>query len=160
MLFGDYFRSAIQVLPRHDTLARVADHFHGAASFAAHGFVTVPFMLAMAGVLVAGFIYLKRPDIADRVANTLSGPKALLDNKYFFDNINQALFAGGARQLGGALWRVGDEILIDGAMVNGTAKSVGWFASIIRHIQSGYLYHYAFAMIIGLAALLGWLLMA
>ncbi len=155
MLFGDHFGDSLKVLPGHDTLAPLAEHFHGALSFALHGLVTAPFWLAMAGVATAWFLYLYRPDLPARVRERAGVLYDVLDRKYGFDEFNDWFFAGGARGAGRALWRLGDETLIDGLMVNGTARLVGWVSGIVRHVQSGYLFHYAFAMIIGLLVLIG-----
>jgi NADH-quinone oxidoreductase subunit L len=156
VLFGDYFGNAISVLPAHDVLGHIKEEFHGPALFVLHAFMGVPVYLAAAGVLAAWYLYIKRPDLPGVIATRLSGLYKLLANKFYFDEIYQAVFAGGSRGLGRALWRVGDVALIDGGMVNGSARVVGWLSGLLRHMQSGYLYHYAFAMIIGLSALLAW----
>jgi NADH-quinone oxidoreductase subunit L len=156
VLFGGYFGNAIAVLPAHDVLAHVKEEFHGPAQFVLHAFTGPAVYLAAAGVLSAWFLYIKRPELPSQIAARLSAPYNLLANKFYFDEIYQAVFAGGSRGLGTALWRVGDVALIDGAMVNGSARVVGWFSGLLRQIQSGYLYHYAFAMVIGLSALLAW----
>jgi NADH-quinone oxidoreductase subunit L len=106
---------------------------------------------------VAWFLYLKRPDIPARLSTQFNGVYNVLVNKYYFDWFNENVLAPAARGLGLGLWKVGDETLIDGALVNGSAKAVGMLATVSRGLQSGYLYHYAFAMIVGLAALVGWL---
>ena len=154
MLFGDYFGSSIFVDPENDVLARVGAHYHGVVGFVAHGMLQAPFWLAMAGVLVAWYCYTRRPDIPRRIAERTSLIHRMLVNKYGFDTFNDWFFAGGARGTGRMLWQVGDVGLIDGIMVDGSAKFVGWCSGVIRHIQSGYLYHYAFAMILGLLVLL------
>ena len=156
MLFGDFFAEAITVLPAHDVLAEIGKGFHGAGSFMLHGMLAPPFWLAMAGLVSAWFFTLKRPDLADMIRTRLSVIVKILEDKYGFDRFNEIFFAGGSRKLGQFLWRVGDLKLIDGMVVNGSAKSIGWFSSIIRHIQTGYLYHYAFVMIIGMLLLLTW----
>jgi NADH-quinone oxidoreductase subunit L len=156
VLFGDYFGGAIQVLPAHDVLGHIKEEFHGPAMFVLHAFTGVPVYLAALGVLTAWFLYLKRPELPAQIAGCVSALYKLLANKFYFDEIYQAVFARGSRGLGTALWRVGDVALIDGAMVNGSARVVGWLSGVLRHLQSGYLYHYAFAMIIGLSALLAW----
>jgi len=156
VLFGGYFGNAIFVQPVHDVLGHVKEEFHGPARFVLHAFTGVPVYLAAAGVLSAWYLYIKRPDLPDQIATRVSAPYKLLSNKFYFDEIYQAVFAGGSRGLGTALWRVGDVALIDGGMVNGSARVVGWLSGLLRHMQSGYLYHYAFAMIIGLSALLAW----
>ena len=156
VVVGDFFKGVIHVDPARDTLHAVREHFHGAFAFMLHGMTQPPFFLAMAGLFSAWFIYLRKPEIADWAAARFSWLYRLLQNKYGFDDFNQAVFAGGARLLGEGLWRGGDRVVIDGLVVNGSAKVVGWAAGIVRHLQSGYLYHYTLAMIIGLIALLGW----
>jgi len=159
-LFEGFLGSAIQVFPGHDVLAEIGEHFHGPASFVQHGVMGPAFWLALAGVVTAWFLYLKRPDIPEIIASKFSGVQRLLVNKYYFDDFNEKVLAAGSRGLGRLLWRTGDEVLIDGTLVNGSARLVGWTAGVVRRVQSGYLYHYAFAMIIGLALLLGWTLLA
>ncbi|HKR34536.1 MAG TPA: NADH-quinone oxidoreductase subunit L [Steroidobacteraceae bacterium] len=156
VLFGDYFGGAISVLPAHEVLGQMKEEFHGPALFVLHAFQGAPVYLAALGVLAAWYLYIKRPDLPGQIAERLSALYKLLANKFYFDEIYQAVFAGGSRGLGTALWRVGDVALIDGAMVNGSARVVGWLSALLRHMQSGYLYHYAFTMIIGLSALLAW----
>jgi NADH-quinone oxidoreductase subunit L len=156
VLFGNYFGDAISVLPAHDVLGHMKEEFHGPGMFLLHAFLGVPVYLAAAGVLAAWYLYIKRPDLPGQIAARVSWLYKLLANKFYFDEIYQAVFAGGSRGLGTALWRVGDVALIDGGMVNGSARVVGWLSGLLRHLQSGYLYHYAFAMIIGLSALLAW----
>nr|WP_208321307.1 NADH-quinone oxidoreductase subunit L [Thiohalophilus thiocyanatoxydans] len=155
MIAGDFFREAIFVLPEHDALGEWAADFHGWWAMALHAFVTWPFWLAAAGVFTAWFLYMKRPEIPGRIQARFQWLHTLLDNKYYADRFNEIVFAGGGRQLGQKLWRIGDVKLIDGLAVNGSAALVGWFAGRIRHIQTGYLFHYAFAMIIGVVVLLG-----
>ncbi|HEV8332608.1 MAG TPA: NADH-quinone oxidoreductase subunit L [Steroidobacteraceae bacterium] len=156
VLFGGYFGNAIFVLPEHDVLGHIKEEFHGPAMFVLYAFQGVPVYLAAFGVLAAWYLYIKRPDLPGQIASRVSWLYKLLANKFYFDEIYQAVFAGGSRGLGTALWRVGDVALIDGGMVNGSARVVGWLSGLLRHLQSGYLYHYAFAMIIGLSALLAW----
>ncbi|HEU4604517.1 MAG TPA: NADH-quinone oxidoreductase subunit L [Steroidobacteraceae bacterium] len=156
ILFGGYFGDAIFVNESHDVLGELGREFHGPAAFVVHAFTGPTFYLAAFGVLAAWFLYLKRPDIPGQIAAKLSGIYNLFVNKYYLDDIYFALFARGSRGLGTALWRVGDVGLIDGVIVNGSARTVGWLSGLLRHLQSGYLYHYAFAMIIGLSALLAW----
>jgi NADH-quinone oxidoreductase subunit L len=158
LLFGDYFGSAIVVAEHHDVLGELAEDFHGPAEFVLHGFMGPAVWLAAAGVALAWFLYLRRPDLAARLRDRAGGLYTLLDNKYYFDWFNEKVIARGSRLLGTALWKGGDVALIDGVAVNGSARLVGWVASVARGLQSGYLYHYAFATIIGLSVLLGWLL--
>jgi len=159
VLFGGFFGDAIQVSPAHDVLARLGENFHGSFEFLKHSFLAGPvFYLALAGVVTAWFLYLKRPEIPGIIAAKFSGVYKLLENKYYFDDLWIKGFAGGGKRIGQFLWTRGDEQLIDGLLVNGTARSVGRLATTLRHLQTGYLYHYAFAMIIALTMFLGWLL--
>jgi len=157
MLFGDYFNGAIAVLPQHDVLGEISKEWHGPVSFALHAISSLPFYLALGGVVTAWFLYVKRPDIPEALEMKFKGLHKLLVNKYYFDDINQALFADGTVKIGTQLWKQGDQKLIDGLMVNGSAKSVSALGSLLRQIQTGQLFHYAFAMIIGLVFFLGWL---
>ncbi|HMM76392.1 MAG TPA: NADH-quinone oxidoreductase subunit L [Gammaproteobacteria bacterium] len=155
MLFGDYFGASLLVTPEHAAgMRHMAEHFHGALAFILHGMTQPPFFLALGGVVTAWFLYIKAPELPDRIAASLRPLQRLLENKYGFDAFNEWFVAGGARGAGGLLWRFGDVRLIDGLFVNGSARLVGWCAQILRGVQSGYLYHYAFAMIVGLLALL------
>jgi NADH-quinone oxidoreductase subunit L len=157
MLFGDLFKGAIYVKPEHDVLKEIGEHYEGLGGFILHGVESLPFWLAMAGLGTAAFFYLKRPDIPARIKDKFSLIYTVLDRKYGFDDFNAAFFAGGSRGLGQMLWSIGDMKLIDGLMVNGTAKSIGWISGKIRSVQTGYLYHYAFVMIIGLVAMVSWI---
>ena len=158
VLFGGFFDGAIVVSPAHDVLHEIGREYDGQGGFILHAFHSPAVYLAFAGVALAWFLYLKRPDIPVALRAKFGPVYRVLDNKYWFDWINEHLLAAGARGLGRIFWRVGDEMIIDSALVNGTARSVGRLAAVTRHMQSGYLYHYAFAMIIGLAAMLAWLL--
>jgi len=158
-LFGSFLGDAVQVMPGHDVLAEFGEHFHGPAGFVQHGLVGPAFWLAMAGAITAWFLYLIRPDLPAVLADRFSVPYRLLVNKYYFDDFNEKVLAAASRGLGRVLWRTGDEKVIDGALVNGSARVVNMTAGVVRHFQSGYLYHYAFAMIIGLTMLLGWSLL-
>ena len=158
-LFGGFLGDAVEVLPGHDVLAEFGEHFHGPAGFVQHGLVGPAFWLALAGTITAWFLYLKRPDLPGVLADRFSVLYRLLVNKYYFDDFNEKVLAAGSRGLGRVLWRTGDEKVIDGALVNGSARVVNVTAGVVRHFQSGYLYHYAFAMIIGLTMLLGWVLL-
>ena len=160
MLRGGNGVRAIAVEPARDVLAHVGAHGTSAGAFLAHGWFGWPVRLDLIGIAIAWYVYLRRPELADRAASAASAVYRVLVNKFYFDDLNEKLIAPGARLLGKGLWRFGDEVLIDGAVVNGSARTVGWIAAVARHLQSGYLYHYAFAMIIGLAAMLGWLLLA
>jgi NADH-quinone oxidoreductase subunit L len=158
MLFGDFLTGAIHVLPTNDVLGQLGEEFHGSAALALSGLVALPFWLAAAGVATAFVFVLGKPEWADAAQRSLKWPYAILVDKYGFDGFNQTVIVAGARALGRGLWRFGDQDLIDGGLVNGSAKVVGWLSSVMRYAQSGYLYHYAFAMILGLASLLLWLM--
>ncbi|MCW5595152.1 MAG: NADH-quinone oxidoreductase subunit L [Rhodocyclaceae bacterium] len=153
-LFGNYFGGAIYIAPEHPAIARMAADFHGALGMITHGLMTPPFWLALGGAATAWYLYIVRPDLP-AVIKAKSGVLArILEKKYGFDEFNAWAFAGGARLLGRGLWKGGDQTLIDGLAVNGSAKMVGWVASIVRLFQSGYIYQYAFSMIIGVFVLL------
>ena len=154
MLFGDFFEGVISVLPEHPAMATLASHWHGWLAYALHGFVTVPFWLMVAGLVVAWYLYVVNPALPGKIYNTLSGVNRILENKYYADWFNEQVVARGARCLGHGFWKAGDRTLIDGLVVNGSARVVAWVAAVSRHLQSGYIYHYAFAMIIGIMALL------
>ncbi|MFO1408724.1 MAG: NADH-quinone oxidoreductase subunit L [Steroidobacteraceae bacterium] len=159
LLFGDWFQGAITIAPAHDVLAKIGEEFHGPASFVAHGLESpTALLLMLAGIGAAWYLVLGRPTLESELRARFRPLYALLDNKYYFDAFNEKVLAAGARGLGTALWKGGDVALIDGAAVNGSARLVGWLAGVLRYLQSGYLYHYAFATIIGLSALLAWLL--
>jgi len=161
MLFGDYFKGAIFINnDLHPAMEELRHEFHGAGAMALHALTTLPFWLAFAGVALSWFFYMKRPDIPAAIKERFSLIYAILENKYGFDMFNDWFFAGGARKLGNILWRYGDVKLIDGFFVNGAARVVGWLSGVIRKFQSGYIYHYAFAMIIGVFALLTWFVRA
>jgi len=158
VLFGGYFGSAIRVLERNDVVAEIGREFQGAGAFALHSLFSLPLWLAAAGVLSAWYFVLQRPDLAELVRQRLSWLNKLLVNKYYFDWFNENILARASRALGFGLWRGGDQAIIDGVMVDGSAGAVGWFAGVARQIQSGFLYSYAFWMIFGLVLLLGWFL--
>jgi len=159
VLFSDFFDRAIVVFSEHGAMAAVAEAFHGPASFVVHGLAPGPTWLAAAGVLSAWYIYLRKPGLAATIRARLEWLYQLLDNKYYFDRFNEIVFAGTARAVGQVLWRLGDALMIDGLMVNGSARLVGWFSGVARQVQTGYLNHYAFAMISGLILLLGWVVL-
>ncbi len=154
MAFGNFFGDAIKVLPQHDVLGQLAEDYHGPFGLVLHSLITLPFWLAVAGVSLAWFLYMKRPDVPALIQNKLKALHRILDNKYYADRFNEIVFAGGSRLLGKLLWQNGDVRVIDGIIINGSAKSVGWISTIVRRIQTGYLYNYAFAMIFGLLFLL------
>ncbi len=155
MVFGDFFKDVIYIdLHAHPAMEHLAEEFHGAAAMGIHALTTLPFFLALGGVVLSWFFYMKRPDIPAAIQRRFSAIHTLLENNYYFDKFNEVVFAGGARLLGKVLWRGGDVGVIDGMVVNGSAKLVGWVASVTRLFQTGYVYHYAFSMIIGLFVLM------
>lgn len=154
MLFDGWFDGAIRVAPEHGVIAHIAEEFHGAWNLGLHAFTTLPFWLAIAGVVCAAVFYLRQPAWPKALAARLPWLYRLLDQNYYFDRFNEWFFAGGVRRVGQVLWRFGDRTVIDGWLVNGSARVVGQIAAIARHWQSGYIYHYAFAMILGLLGLL------
>jgi NADH-quinone oxidoreductase subunit L len=158
MLFGDYFGSAIQILPQHEAMAKMEAEFHGVLGMMTHALSTIPFWFSIAGIFAAWYLYLIRTDLPAKI-KWVSGPFAtLLERKYFIDELYSWLFAGGARGVGTLLWRFGDVKVIDGFFVNGTARVVAGTAVLMRRFQSGYIYHYAFTMIVGVFVLMSlWL---
>jgi len=154
MLYEGYFGDSIFIAEHHHALQEMHEEFHGAVAMALHSLTTLPLWLAIAGVASAAFFYLKRPDIPAMIQKRFQYIYIVLDNKYYFDRFNDWFFAGGARGASRFLWKFGDVKLIDGLMVNGSAKLVGLFSGVLRHLQSGYIYHYAFSMIIGVFVLL------
>lgn len=156
VLFGGYFDTAIVTLSEHGAMAAVAETFHGPLEFVIHGFTGPAVYLALFGVVAAWYIYLKKPSIAVQAREKFSFIYNLLDQKYYFDRFNEVVFATASRGIGHVFWRLGDALVIDGLVVNGSARFVGWVSGIVRHVQTGYLNHYAFVMITGLILLLGW----
>jgi len=153
-LHTDYFGDAIFISDEHPAMHEMYEHYEGAVGMALHGMTTLPFWLAVAGVASAWFLYLKRPEIPALIQKRFSWVYTLLDQKYYFDRFNDWFFAGGARGASRYLWKFGDVKLIDGFFVNGSAKVVGMFSGVLRGFQTGYVYHYAFWMIVGVSLLL------
>jgi len=154
MLHGEFFKGVIFVGESHHAMEELSNEFHGAWAMGLHAFTSLPFMLALAGVVSAYYCYMVNPKVPAWFYSRFRGIYTVLDNKYYMDKINEVVFAKGARLLGGGLSNVGDKTLIDGLVVNGSAKLVGWFSGLIRHLQSGYIYHYAFVMILGVLGFL------
>jgi NADH-quinone oxidoreductase subunit L len=155
MLFGDFFKDSISVnLERHPAMEELAKLFHGPAEMALHGLTAAPFWLALAGVLLAYYMYLVNPALPAAIKRRFQPVYTLLENKYYLDWFNENVLARGTRALGTGLWKGGDQALIDGALVNGSWKLVGWVSGTVRRLQSGYIYHYAFGMIIGIFVLM------
>jgi NADH-quinone oxidoreductase subunit L len=161
LLFGTFFGDSIFIdIARHPVMKELEDEFHGPVAMALHAFTSPVLLLLVLGVLTAAIGYLWAPKLPAQFAKAFAPIKTLFDNKYYLDDLNQAVFSKGLIWIGGFLWHRGDQKIIDGFFVNGSAHVVGRFAGVIRHLQSGYLYHYAFAMIAGLALLLAWVLYA
>ncbi len=155
MLFGDFFKDAIVVnLERHPAMEELAKMFQGPAQMALHGLMTAPFWLALAGVVLAYYMYLVNPALPAAIKRKFQPIYTLLENKYYLDWFNENVLARGTRALGTGLWKGGDQAFIDGALVNGSWKLVGWVSGAVRRLQSGYIYHYAFGMIIGIFVLM------
>ena len=154
MIFGHFFNGAILVdNVSHPVMVELAHHYaehlHSPAGMALYGLLSLPFLLAASGVILAWIFYIKRPEIPAMIQHRFNGVYQILENKYGFDSFNERVFAGGARFIGNKLWQIGDVQLIDGAIVNGAARLVGRISGKVRLLQSGLIYHYAFAMIIG-----------
>ena len=154
VLFGGWLDDSIFVLEKNNVLAELGEHFHGATAMAMHSVYTLPFWLMVAGFVLATVIYQFRPTIADAVQNRFPFLYRLLDHKYYFDEFYQKVFAEGSVKFGRNLWKKADEGFIDNGIVNGSARLVEWIAARIRRWQTGFLYDYAFAMIIGLIGIL------
>jgi NADH-quinone oxidoreductase subunit L len=154
MLFGGYFGNAIVVREPHAVLAQLREEWHGPWAFVLHGLSSPVFWLAVAGIAAAVYCYLINPALPARLQKMAGPLYTLLDNKYYFDRFNDWFFAGGAREVGNVASSVGDRRVIDGFFVNGSAKAVEWSALMMRRIQTGYVYQYAFTMIVGVVALL------
>jgi len=154
MLYGDFFKGVIFIGENHHAMHELAEEFHGPLQMAIHSLTSLPLWLAIAGVASAYYCYMINPKVPEAFYKTLKPLHTLLDNKYYMDKFNEAFFARGARLLGEGLWNVGDRTLIDGLVVNGSAKVVGWFSALTRVLQTGYIYHYAFVMIIGILGFL------
>ncbi len=158
MLFGDYFGNAIQILPQHDTIAKLEAEFHGIAGMMTHSVATLPFWLSSGGIFVAWYLYIANTRLPEKIRQAAGPLYTILDRKYYIDELYSWLFIGGARTLGSALWKVGDVTVIDGFFVNGTARVVAGAATLMQRFQSGYIYHYAFTMIVGIFILMSlWL---
>ncbi len=157
MLFGKFFEGAIvNDIARHPAMQYLQSHFHSAAGMAAHGLQTVPFWLAVAGVVVAWWFYLMQPAIPAAIGRALSPVVRVLENKYYLDWFNENVLARGARLLGTGLWKGGDQAVIDGVLVNGSANLIGRIAGLVRQLQTGHLYQYALVMLLGIFGLLTW----
>lgn len=154
LLFGDFFGSAIVVAAEHPAMATLASHFHGWVEYSLHAFQTAPFWLMVAGLVVAWYAYIVNPSLPPKVYKSLSGVNRILENKYYVDAIYENVFARGARMAGQVFHNVGDRGLIEGVLIGGSTRLVSWVAAISRFFQSGYIYHYTFAMLAGVIVLI------
>ena len=157
MLFGDFFRDSIAVdSARHPAMEELAHEFHGALAMAGHAFTGPIFWLALAGVVAAWYLYLVQPGIPAAIQARFGFLYRLLDNKYYFDWFNENVLARAARLAGQGLWKGGDVGVIDGILIDGSARTIGGVAALSRRLQSGYLYWYALVMIVGVIGLMTW----
>lgn len=155
MLFGDFFKDVIFVdAAKHPAMAELTELFHGPVAMALHGLSSAPFWLALAGVASSYYMYMVNPALPTAIKRIFHPIYTLLENKYYLDWINENILARGARALGVGLWKGGDQAVIDGALVNGSWKLVGWVAGVVRRVQTGYIYHYALVMILGIFVLM------
>ncbi|MES2950917.1 MAG: NADH-quinone oxidoreductase subunit L [Pseudomonadota bacterium] len=155
MLYGDFFKDAIFVnVQLHPAMEKLGQHFHGPWQMAIHSLTTLPLLLAAAGVALSYVFYMLKPEWPAAIKRTFMPVFNLLENKYYLDWINENILARGARALGMGLWKVGDQAIIDGALVNGSWKLVGWVSGVVRKVQTGFLYHYALVMILGIFVLI------
>jgi NADH-quinone oxidoreductase subunit L len=158
LIFGGAFGNAIFIGEPHNVIPELHEEFHGVWSFAGAAFGHPVVYLVLAGIVSSYFLYIVRPDLPGRIDSALRPLRVILDNKYFFDWINENVIARGSRLLGKGFWKIGDTALIDGIAIDGTTKVIGASAGLLRRLQRGTLYWYAFWMMIGLAAMLGWYL--
>ena len=154
MLYEGYFGASIYIAPEHHALAHMAEEFQGVLAMMLHALGTAPFWLSVGGIATAWFLYIQRPELPPVIKARFGLISTILERKYGFDEFNDWFFAGGARLIGRSLWKGGDVAVIDGFFVNGTARLIGWFSTLTRRLQSGYIYHYTFAMIIGVFVLM------
>ena len=154
MLFGDFFKNVIFVNEAHHAMEELRNEFHGPLQMALHGLTSLPFWLAVAGVASSYYFYLINPKVPALIKQKCGPIYTLLENKYYLDKFNEVVFAKGAIAIGSGFSRFGDRVLIDGVVVNGSARVVGWLSTVIRKLQSGYIYHYAFVMILGVLGFL------
>ena len=154
LLFGGYFKGAITVLAAHPAMHELAADWHGRVAYGLHAFTTLPFALMVAGAVIAYYCYVINDKVPAAIQKSLGWLNTILENKYYFDWFNEQVLARSVRCIGTGLWQGGDRGIIDGFVINGATRLVGAFAAIGRRLQSGYIYHYAFAMIIGLMVLI------
>jgi NADH-quinone oxidoreductase subunit L len=154
IVFGSYFDGAIHVLPQHDAITQLGAEYTGVFGMMIHALSTAPFWLSVAGIFTAWYLYIARTDLPEKIKQKILPVYTLLDRKYYIDEFYSWLFAGGSRALSNTLWKYGDIKIIDGFFVNGTARVIAWTAMLVRRFQTGYIYHYAFSMIVGVFILI------
>jgi NADH-quinone oxidoreductase subunit L len=159
LLFEDYFGRSIFVLPSHDVIREMLPEWHGPVQFVLHSIFSPVLYLALAGVVVAWYLYLRNPALPDAIRERSGVLYTLLVRKYLLDDLAERMIPAGTKLVGNALWRIGDAAVIDGAVVNGSARLVGLASGVMSGLQTGRLYSYAFVMIIGLALIVGWLIL-
>jgi NADH-quinone oxidoreductase subunit L len=158
VVFGEYFGNSIVVHPAHANVAAMKEEYHGLWGYLLHGLQSVPFWLALAGIATAWYLYRVNTELPKKIAMRLGPLYALVERKYGFDELYQWLFAGGARTLGEGFWKGGDQRTIDGVLINGSARLVGWFSSVVSLFQSGLIYKYAVLMLSGILLGMTWFL--
>jgi len=156
VLFGNYFGESMQIAPQHTGLATLTEDWRGPWAFVLHGVTTLPFWLALSGIAAAWYLYIKRTDVPARIVRSAGALYRLLANNYYIDRFNDYFFAGGFRRIGSVFSDIGDRSVIDGFFVNGSARLVAATSAVLRQIQSGFIYQYAFAMILGIVVFLFW----
>ena len=156
VLFGSYFGESIAIAQQHTGLYTMTEEWHGPWAFVVHGVATLPFWLALAGIASAWFLYIRRSDLPAKISDRAGALYRLLVNNYYIDRFNDWFFAGGFRRVGTLFSDVGDRSVIDGFFVNGSARLVGATSALVRQLQSGFVYQYAFAMVLGIVVFLFW----
>ena len=155
MLYGNFFDGAIFIdHEKHAAMEELKQEFHGAWAMAVHALTSLPFILALAGVVTSYYMYMVNPALPTAIKRACQPIHTMLENKYYLDWFNEKVLARGARGLGTGLWQIGDRTIIDGGVVNGSWKIVGWISGMVRWVQTGFIYDYAFAMILGVFALM------
>ncbi|HEY7378705.1 MAG TPA: NADH-quinone oxidoreductase subunit L, partial [Steroidobacteraceae bacterium] len=156
VLFANYFGTSIAIAQQHTALTTMAEEWHGPWTFALHAVTALPFWLAIAGIACAWFFYIVRADLPAKIASRAGALYRLLLNNYYIDRFNDWFFAGGIRRIGALFSNVGDRWIIDGFFVNGSARMVAVTSALARQLQSGFIYQYAFAMVLGVVVFLFW----
>jgi NADH-quinone oxidoreductase subunit L len=157
MLYGEFFKDSIIVNEHlHPAMEELAKEFHGAVAMGLHSFTSLPFILALSGVVTAFVFYMVAPSIPAAIGRALAPLIKVMENKYYMDWFNENVLSTGARALGRGLWKGGDVAIIDGIAINGSARLVGLIAAVVRLGQTGYIYHYALVMLVGVVALMTW----